>query len=33
MALLGHKSESVHQRYIRIKESPVVQGMKKVAKS
>ena len=28
MALLGHKSESVHQRYLRHKESPVVQGIK-----
>lgn len=28
MALLGHKSESVHQRYLRHKDSPVVQGIK-----
>jgi integrase len=33
MALLGHKSQSVHQRYLRNKESPVVQGIKMVAKS
>jgi hypothetical protein len=33
MALLGHKSESVHQRYLRCKDIPLVQGIKKVAKS
>lgn len=33
MALLGHKSESVHQRYLRNKDVPIVQGIKKVAKS
>lgn len=30
MALLGHKSEAVHQRYLRSKETPVVEGVRRI---
>jgi integrase len=30
MALLGHKSEAVHQRYLRSKETPVVEGIRRI---
>lgn len=33
MALLGHKSESVHQRYLRNKDTPIVQGIKNLRQS
>lgn len=30
MALLGHKSEAVHMRYLRSKETPIVEGIRRV---